>query len=92
MSDAIIVALIGLAGSAIGSLIGVVASSKLMLYRIEQLEKKVEKYNNLKDRTYDLERKEELLAQALAEHEKLYAEKFKVANHRIEDLEKGGAE
>lgn len=92
MSDAIIVALIGLAGSAVGSLIGVMASGKLMLFRVEQLEKKVEKHNNLVERTYKLEQKEELLEQALTEHEKLYAEKLKVANHRIEDLEKGGAE
>ncbi len=91
MSAEIAVALIGLAGSGIGSLCGVLVSSKLMLYRIEQLEKKVEKYNNLKDRTSDLERKEALLEQALAEHEKLYAEKFKVANHRIDDLERSEA-
>ena len=90
MSEAIIVALIGLAGSGIGSLAGVMVSSKLMLYRIEQLEKKVQAHNNLIDRTYKLERKEELLEHALQEHEKLYAEKFKVANHRIEDLERSG--
>ena len=92
MSDAIIVALIGLAGSAIGSLIGVMTSSKLTSYRLEQLEKKVQAHNNLVERTYKLEQKEELLEQALTEHEKLYAEKLKVANHRIEDLEKGGGE
>ena len=45
LSDPIIVALIGLAGSAIGSLIGVLASSKLTQYRIEQLEKKVDSQN-----------------------------------------------
>lgn len=87
MSDAVIVALIGLSGSVVGSLIGVLASSKLMAYRIEQLEKKVEKHNNLVERTYALEQKEALLEQALREHEELYAEKIKVANHRIEDLE-----
>ena len=79
--------ILGKAVSAIGSLIGVMTSSKLMLYRIEQLEKKVQAHNNLVERTYKLEKREELLEQALAEHEKLYAEKFKVANHRIEDLE-----
>lgn len=87
MSDAVIVALIGLSGSVVGSLIGVLASSKLTAYRIEQLEKKVEKHNNLVERTYTLEQKEALLEQALREHEELYAEKIKVANHRIEDLE-----
>lgn len=88
MSDAVLVALIGLAGSGLGSLIGVVAASKLTLYRIDQLEKKVQAHNNLIERTYKLEQKEELLEQALTEHEKLYAEKIRVANHRIEDLEK----
>lgn len=92
MSDAVLVALIGLCGSGIGSVVGVLASAKLTNYRLEQLEKKVEKHNNLVERTYKLEQKEELLEQALTEHEKLYAEKLKVANHRIEDLEKGGAE
>ena len=76
MSDAIIVALIGLTGSMIGSLLGVLASNKLTNYRIEQLERKVEKHNNLVERTYCLEEREALLE-----------EKLRVANHRIEDLE-----
>ncbi len=88
MSDAVIVALIGLIGSGIGSLCGVLVSSKLTQYRIEQLEKKVEKHNNLVERMYSLEEREEILEQNLAAHEKLYEEKIRVANHRIEDLEK----
>jgi hypothetical protein len=55
LSDPIIVALIGLAGSGIGSLIGVMASSRLTEYRIEQLEKRVNAHNNLVERTYKLE-------------------------------------
>ena len=55
MSDPIVVALIGLAGSGIGSLIGVMASSKLTQFRIEQLEKRVSAHNNLVERTYSLE-------------------------------------
>lgn len=74
--EGIIVALIGLAGSAIGSIVGVVASAKLTSYRLEQLEKRVEKHNNLIERTYKLEERTEL-----------QEEKIKVANHRIEDLE-----
>lgn len=50
----------------------------LQAYRIEQLEKKVDKHNNLVERTYRLEERTEL-----------QEEKIKVANHRIEDLEKG---
>lgn len=55
MSDTIVVALIGLAGSGIGSLFGVLVSSKLTQYRLEQLEKKVQAHNNLVERTYKLE-------------------------------------
>ena len=76
MSDTRIVALISLAGTLLGSLTGVVATSKLSNYRIEQLEKKVEKHNNLIERTYKLE-----------EDETLLEEKIRVVNHRIDDLE-----
>ena len=78
MSEAIVVALIGLGGSAIGSLIGVLTSSHLLQYRIEQLEKKVDAHNNLITRTYELEKRAELTD-----------EKIRVANHRIDDLERG---
>jgi ABC-type lipoprotein release transport system permease subunit len=50
MSDTIIVAIIGLVGSGLGSLIGVVASSKLTQYRIQKLEEQVNKHNNLVER------------------------------------------
>ena len=75
--EAIIVALIGLAGSAIGPIIGVIASARLTSYRIEQLEQKVQAHNNLIDRTYKLEK-----------HNEVQDEKISVANHRIEDLER----
>ena len=55
MSDTIIVALIGLAGSAIGAFAGVLASAKLTNFRLQQLEDKVSKHNNLIERTYKLE-------------------------------------
>ena len=75
--EAIIVALIGLAGSAIGSILGVMASARLTSYRLEQLEKKVQAHNNLIERTYKLEERTEV-----------QEEKIRTANHRIEDLEK----
>lgn len=75
--EAIIVALIGLAGSAVGSILGVLASARLTTYRLEQLEKRVQAHNNLIERTYKLEERTEI-----------QEEKIKVANHRIEDLEK----
>lgn len=55
MSDTIIVALIGFAGSGLGALAGVVASAKLTNYRLQQLEDKVNKHNNMVERTYKLE-------------------------------------
>ncbi len=76
MSEAIIVAVISLFGTLGGSLIGVLASNRLTVYRIEQLEKKVEKHNNLVERTYKIE-----------EEQEVEKEKFKVINHRIDDLE-----
>lgn len=73
----IMVALIGLAGSAFGAFIGVLASAKLTNYRIEQLEKKVDKHNTVIERTYKLE-----------ETQAVIQEQIKVANHRIGDLER----
>ena len=46
MDSTIIVALISLVGTLGGSLGGILVSSKLTAYRIEQLEKKVEEHNN----------------------------------------------
>ena len=40
MSDAVLVAIIGLCGSGMGSLVGALVSNKVWQYRIEQLEKK----------------------------------------------------
>ena len=79
MSDSILVALIGLCGSGVGSLLGVVASARLTQYRLEQLEKKVQAHNSLIDRTYRLE-----------EQDAVHTEQIKVINHRLKDLE--GAE
>lgn len=57
MSDAIIVALIGLLGSGIGGFCGIMISSKLTQYRLEQLEHRVEEHNEVIERTYILEGK-----------------------------------
>ena len=57
MSDAIIVALLSLAGTVMGSWAGVRQANKLTNYRIEQLEKKVDKHNSIVERTYELEKK-----------------------------------
>ena len=55
MGDTIIVALIGFAGSGLGALAGVIASAKLTNYRLQMLEDKVNKHNNLIERTFILE-------------------------------------
>lgn len=55
MSEAIIVALLGFAGTLLGSLLGVLAAQKLTQYRLAQLEEKVNKHNNLIERTFVLE-------------------------------------
>lgn len=55
MSEGVVVALVGLLGSGLGSLCGMGIGIKLITYRIEQLEKRVEKHNNVIDRTYKLE-------------------------------------
>ena len=74
--ESIIVSLIGLAGSAIGSILGVIASARLTSYRLEQLEKKVEVHNQVIDRVYKLEKRAEV-----------QEEKIQVCKHRIGDLE-----
>ena len=55
MDNTVIVALISLLGTLVGSLGGIMVSTKLTNYRLEQLEKKVEKHNNFADRVPILE-------------------------------------
>ncbi len=55
MQTEIIVALLGLVGTLAGSFLGVVAASKLTSYRLQQLEEKVNKHNNIIERTFKLE-------------------------------------
>ena len=50
MDSNVIIALISLFGSLIGTLGGIMVSSKLTAYRIEQLEKKVDKHNHFAER------------------------------------------
>ena len=55
MDSTIIVAILGFLGTILGSGLGVIASSKLTNFRIEQLEKKVDKHNGVMERTFRLE-------------------------------------
>ena len=52
-------------------------SNRLIVYRLEQLESKVDKHNNVIERVYELEKNSDVMQ-----------EQIKVANHRIEDLER----
>ena len=68
--------------SLIGTLGGAYLASRktiaLVVYRLDQLEKKVDKHNQVIERTYALETRADVLE-----------ERVKVANHRIDDLEHG---
>ena len=76
MDNTIVIALISFAGTLFGTFGGIVTSQKLVNYRIEQLEKKVEKHNNVIERVFELEK-----------DKAVFEEEMKVANHRIDDLE-----
>jgi ABC-type lipoprotein release transport system permease subunit len=66
ITEPIILAIIGFLGSGVGSILGILASNKLTVYRIEQLEEKVNKHNNLIERTYQLEKQESILEEKIA--------------------------
>ena len=76
MDSTIIVAVISGLFTLVGTLGGILASSELTAYRIEQLERKVDKHNQVIDRVYRLEQRDAV-----------FDEEIKVANHRINDLE-----
>ncbi|MBQ0067372.1 MAG: hypothetical protein KBS60_04205 [Phascolarctobacterium sp.] len=81
MSETLIAAFLSAAVTLTVSLITNHAQSEksraLIEYQVGELKKQVEKHNNIIERTYKLE---ELTA--------VQTEQIKVANHRIEDLEK----
>lgn len=84
MDSTIVVSLITLIGVIITSVLSFFAmrkesadNFKLFIYRVEQLEKKVEKHNSVVDRIYKLEKNQDVME-----------EQIKVANQRIDDLEK----
>ena len=53
--DTVVVGIISLIGTLVGTLGGMVASAKLTTFRLEQLEKKVQAHNNLIERMYKVE-------------------------------------
>lgn len=79
ITETIIVAVLSLLGTCAGAYFANRKSSALIAYRLEKLEEKVDKHNKVIERTYKLE-----------EEAAIMEEKMKVANHRIDDLEKKG--
>lgn len=75
MSETIIVPLLSLLGTILGTFGGILTASKLTNYRIEQLEKKVEKHNHVIERVYELEKQEAVMD-----------EEIKTMSHRIEEF------
>lgn len=55
MSETVIVGLLSLTGTLVGAFGGIITANKLTTYRIERLEEKVNKHNNVIERTYKLE-------------------------------------
>lgn len=76
ISEGIVIAILSLVGTLAGSYFSNRAGQKLIAYRIEQLELRVAKHNEVVERTYKLE-----------EDTAVMEEKIKVANNRISDLE-----
>lgn len=72
----IIIGVLALIGTLGGAYFANRKSSALVIYRLQQLEQKVDKHNSVIERTFALEKRAELLE-----------ERVKVANHRIDDLE-----
>lgn len=57
MDASMITAIISGAGTLVGSIIGIIVSNRLTTYRIERLEKQVEKHNNLVERMVVVEQR-----------------------------------
>lgn len=75
MSETIIVALLSLLGTVLGTFGGILTANKLTSYKIEQLEKKVEKHNHVIERVYELEK-----------HEAVIDTEIKSISHQIEEI------
>ena len=73
--ESIIVAALSLMGTLAGAYLANRKSTALITYRLEQLEAKVEKHNNLVERTYRLE-----------EAVQLTEERIRVLDRRLQDL------
>ena len=82
MESEIIVAILSLVGTLIGTFTGIVRSTKLSNYRIEQLEKKVEKHNSVVERTSILERDLKTVWRSIDEIKEEIKEEIREEYHR----------
>ena len=55
MGETVWVGLLSLLGTCVGSLAGILTANKLVNYRLQMLESKVNRHNHLIERTYQLE-------------------------------------
>lgn len=77
MTEALITGIVAIIVCTINNIYQSSKTQALIEYKIDELSKRVDKHNNLVERTYKLE-----------EQTVLQDEKIKVANNRIADLEK----
>lgn len=76
IDNTVVVALLSLFGTLIGSFAGILTANKLTNYRLSQLEKKVDKHNHVIERMYELEK-----------HEEITEEQIKSIDKRVERME-----
>ena len=76
MTEAVVVAILSLVGTCIGSVVAILTANNLTKYKIEELTKEVEKHNSVIERTFVIEKRLDVID-----------EKILVANHRLKDLE-----
>ena len=76
MNETLVAAVLAFFGTLIGTFSGILVNTKLMNYRIEQLELRLKEISDFGEKIVMLEG-----------NDKLFEEKLKVCNHRLEDLE-----
>ena len=65
MNPEIIVGILSLIGTFVGTMGGIMTSNKLTSYRLNLLEQKVDKHNNLIDRMYKVENRVSIIEDEL---------------------------
>ena len=61
MTSEVLTAIFSLVGTLVGSLGGILAAGRLTAYRLQQLEDKVNKHNNLIERVYAIEQHDAII-------------------------------